>query len=340
MKFAYLPKELFVPNEEIHVIMQSKQQFASFEAFCASAPPFSIALDGIVNDGPKFDKTGPRINIDHHTGVARLATRCTAAQVEMKIAQGLLKAYEQEGVAKAIIFVNDCDEDVCLSLFLLKYAHIPAIIRHPSTARLIEITDKLDTTGGMYHFSPQSKELRDQSWVMDPYKHFMIRGGTAKQYTSQEERNHAYLQVIDEVENRIIRYLTGNAKKALEEFIVDTSFNIVYRDSDSSWALVDTLGAQGRTGMAFASIPAYVYLKYADGANNRYQYSIGRASEFITYFNIPELYTILNQAEGDSVHEKNKWGGSSIIGGSPPEGSTLSPQEIIAIIQKYVSSNK
>lgn len=51
--------------------------------------PFSIALDGYVNVGPRFDHEGPRVNFNHHEEVDRLATRATCGQVLMAIRQGL-----------------------------------------------------------------------------------------------------------------------------------------------------------------------------------------------------------------------------------------------------------
>ena len=38
----------------------------SWEQFCKTAGPYSIAIDGYVGAGPKFDETGPWMNFNYH----------------------------------------------------------------------------------------------------------------------------------------------------------------------------------------------------------------------------------------------------------------------------------
>lgn len=60
----------------------------AWESFVATKPPFSIALDGYVSTGPRFDATGPYLNANHHEEVDRLSTRATCAQILMALRQG------------------------------------------------------------------------------------------------------------------------------------------------------------------------------------------------------------------------------------------------------------
>src|SRR5579885_1466163 len=92
----------------------------SWAQFKEKAPPYSIALDGFVNEGPIVDHQGPRANFNHHEGCSRLATLATCGQVLMAIRQRLFRLFDKP----TTIYVNDCDEDVCTSWFLLKHAHV------------------------------------------------------------------------------------------------------------------------------------------------------------------------------------------------------------------------
>jgi len=89
----------------------------SREKFIEATPNGSIALDGYVTAGPKFNNITKHINFDHHTDVERLATRSTMGQVLMAIKQRLFDSIEYDTSG---MYVNDADQDVCLSTWLLK----------------------------------------------------------------------------------------------------------------------------------------------------------------------------------------------------------------------------
>ena len=59
-----------------------------WEEFCTTHGPYTIGLDGYVAAGSRFDPSGPRLNLDHHTEVDRLAARATCAQTLLTIRQG------------------------------------------------------------------------------------------------------------------------------------------------------------------------------------------------------------------------------------------------------------
>ena len=56
-----------------------------WEKFCHETPPYSIALDGFVAEGPRFSFKGLRANFNHHEGVDRLATRATCSQILLAV---------------------------------------------------------------------------------------------------------------------------------------------------------------------------------------------------------------------------------------------------------------
>ena len=108
----------------------------SWEDFIVKSPNYSIALDGFVSTGPKFDESGPRANMNHHEDVDRLATRATCAQALMAVRQGLFQKFRDKDGAKAVIYANDCDEDVCTSVFILQNHYLSTNTMNPALNRL------------------------------------------------------------------------------------------------------------------------------------------------------------------------------------------------------------
>src|SRR5688572_19095792 len=92
-----------------------------WEEFCATHGPYTIGLDGYVVCRSRFDAAGPRLNLDHHAEVDRLATRATCAQALLAIRHGLFECFRDEDGPRAEVCVNDCDEDICTSWCLLQH---------------------------------------------------------------------------------------------------------------------------------------------------------------------------------------------------------------------------
>src|SRR5207249_2601666 len=124
-------------------------QVYSWLQFTHAKPPYSIALDGLVNDRPRRDPRGPYANFDHHARVDRLATRSTAEQVMLEINLGLFRTFQRDGEPTANLYVNDADEDTCLSVWLLRN-HAEVMGGSMPLARLVYFEDRLDATAGAY----------------------------------------------------------------------------------------------------------------------------------------------------------------------------------------------
>lgn len=285
------------------------------------SPAHSIALDGYVPEGPRFDPYGPWANFNHHEGVSRLETRATCAQVLIAARQGLMNAFDP---TKTHIFVNDCDEDVCLSVFILRNHELAAARENPLLNRLVSMEDMLDTTGGAYAFKESLTSLQQLLWIFEPYHEFRASGlldtGSLMEYTS----------VIDSVGERISAYLHGAAGTV----VPDTRYEIIERDE--KFALIREVGKNGRLGVYRDGINAFVTVRGPQ--KGRFTYTLARSSLFVP-FPIPKLLKWLSQDERSAKSRLNmprgpSWGGSDIIAGSPRTGSVLPPEQVMKTIRE------
>lgn len=290
----------------------------SWDEFVATKPSYSIALDGYVAAGPRYKLResspdgglrGPWMNANHHEEVDRLATRATCAQVLMAMRQGLF--------APLFIDVNDCDEDVCLSTFLLMNPHLVLGTMNPMLNRLVHVVDMLDCTAGSYPFPVNLPLLEDLAWIMDPYKRFRLSGELDRKVAS------SYRGVIEDVGNRISRYLVGSGGRIAQ----DTRYTKL--DGGRGWVLVHEDGAQAKAGVFGDGHTTYLAVRERpDGA---YTYVLGKLA--YAPLVLARVFHRLNEAEG-TTDSADRWGGGDTIGGSPRVGgSRLTPEEVSKIIE-------
>ncbi len=289
----------------------------TWEEFCNNSPKYSIALDGYVYGAPRFDSFGPRCSFNHHEEVDRLATRATCGQVLMAIRQGLFTCFRDKAGPQANVFVNDCDEDVCTSWFLLKHEHLAKNHSYPSLNRLVYMEDALDSTAGAYPFPVDLPVLEQLAWVFQPYRNYRLMGGL------ERKDPDSFRGIITDVENRIMKHITGGG----ESISLDTRYARC-GTGGKDWVMVKEVGAQARTGLFGDGHTAFVSVRERD--DGKWTYSIGRMSPFVP-FDIPKIFETLNQIEGCTGTES--WGGGNTIGGSPRiNGSSLSPEKVTEII--------
>jgi hypothetical protein len=291
----------------------------SWEDFCSNRTPYSVALDGYVADGPRFNDVKTMVNFNHHENCDRLATRATCAQVLMAIRQGMFSRFRNENGPKANVYVNDCDEDVCTSWFLLNNHHMVAGTINPMINRLVSMEDALDSTAGAYPFPADLPTLKELAWIFEPYRQFRMNGGFEKRSSSD------FKCIITDVEHRILQHVTGKGKSVL---VFDTRYEII--GGGNGWAMVKEIGPYARTAMFGDGIKAYVSVR--ERADGKYTYTIGKLSPFIS-FDLLKLTQVLN--EEDSVSDKDRWGGGNNIMGSPRvKGSSLSPDKLSKLIKE------
>lgn len=307
----------------VQLVVEPSTPPMSFETFCRVSPPFSLALDGFVSEGPRFEQSGPRANFNHHEEVDRLATRATCAQTLMAIRQGLFHTFRDTAGPRIIAHVNDCDEDVCTSWFLLKHGHLSKQTMNPALNRLVFMEDMLDATAGAYPFPDELPMLQKLAWVFEPYRRARLNGDVDR------KSDDVYRGVITDVEHRILRYITDGG----ETRDLDTRYRVI--GGGETWSMIREIGAQARTGMFSDGIHAFVAVR--ERQSGVWTYTIGRMSPFVP-FDVPRLLVHLNEAE-QTTNGVDRWGGGDTIGGSPRvAGSRLNPDMVQQIINEAVQA--
>jgi hypothetical protein len=294
----------------------------SWQDFINSKPKFSIALDGYVKGPPQFLIQGPFANFNHHEGVARIATRSTCAQVYFYICLGLLDTFQKTGEPRANVYINDVDQDVCLSCWLLKNSDKLIKLRIDSVLfQLIMFEDILDASAGAYPINPERPLLRKQAWIYEPYTRARADGSLYRMSETD------MLKILWSVCDRIDSAVLGQS----EEIDLDTMFKTI--GGGDGWQFIIEKGTYARTRLFSEGVKAYVSL--LERQDDSYAYTIGKMSPFIK-FPIVRIYEALNKAENLTTRD-NRWGGSPIIGGSPRKtGSRLSPENIEKIINDCI----
>lgn len=303
--------------------MRPKDPVLTWNEFCADTPPFSIALDGYVSAGPRFDPTGPRANFNHHEEVDRLATRATCAQVLIAVRQGLFTCFFKDEEPTAEVYRNDCDEDICMASFILANYHIVKSAVNPILNRLVFVEDLMDTTAGAYPFPSDLPTLEELAWVFDPYRDFKVSGRI--DYRIAEE----FEEVVELVGDRIMQFINGRGRTKKLKVKYDKI------GGGARWAMVKEIGANAKEGMSADGITAYVSVR--ERPDGRWAYVIARSSQFITYFDVPRLIVQLNQEEANL---EAKWGSGNLHGGSSRAfGSAISPARVTEIVEEEVQSS-
>lgn len=305
------------------LIVRSDLPPVTWEEFTTDYPACSIALDGFVSDGPKYQREGPYLNANHHEGVNRLATLSTSQQVLMNIRMGMDKAFSKNGEFCPNVYVNDCDQDVCASWYVLANPDIAKQISHPILNRFIHVAGVMDSTAGAFPYDRSQRVLGELAWIFEPYTQFRASGEMARRDNDQ------YKSIIFDVADRISQHIQGEGKS----IPLDTKYQAV--GGGQGWKMIEEQGKDGRVGALLDGIDSYVSVQQI--AEDRWRYTIGRRSEFIP-FDIPGIVDMLNLAEGN---DRDRWGGSDTIAGSPRVGGSKLPPDVVErLINEYLEETR
>lgn len=271
----------------------------TWEQYVAEAPPFSVAIDGFVKGPPRFDPKGPRQNFNHHEDVPRLETRATCAQVLLNVRQGLFDAFRDAGGPRLIVDANDCDHDVCLSWFLLSNPTLSRSVSQPALNRLVGCVDLMDATGGAYPFPEDTPILEETAWIFAPYVRFRLSGDIDRRDAEE------YRGVIDQVCDRIMKYVTGRGERRPLEL----DYDVV--GGGPGWQMVREKGGQSRTKMFADGIRAFVSVR--DTAEGSHVVTVCRAGPHVR-LPVGRIFARFNAEETPEL--SHAWGGGDTIGGN------------------------
>ncbi len=296
------------------------RQTLTWNDFVETTPSRSIALDGMVSGGPKWDEDTLHVNFDHHDGVSREATMSTAMQVYFAIKAGLLKRFEGGPVQ---VYINDPDQDTALACWLLlHHKQFTGTQSHPVMSRLLALNDRLDITGGAFPMSLDDKIVKQHAWVFSPYTDLRKSGELAS--AGEATFRNTLLATFDHLDKLWLG-------QALEKEL-DTRHKILYTSSTHGFRIVDEIGGNEARYALFSQgmlENGYVSL-VATRPDGKFVYTIGRPSPY-TKFPLQKFYDALNLKENIEV---NGWGGSNLVGGSSRSlGSSLSWWEIRDVLE-------
>ena len=301
-----------------------------WKAFSRTFPGYSIALDGFVKAPSMRSFRGPYANFDHHADVDRLSCRSTCEQVYLEINMGLFKVFQKDGLPHAEIWVNDCDEDTCLSVWLLRNHEQVVGHANPAINRLVSCEDRLDSTGGGYQLG-QISMARKMAWIFELY-HQARYSGALKDMTAEVMKG-----LIEATCQRISAYvINGGQELPLEG-------NYERLGGGDSWVMVKEQGPFSRRAMFQDGIDAFVSL--VGQKDGRYVYSVGRRSPWVK-FDLKAIFYALNvkELEKNPKLVNDKWGpmeAHAMIGGSPRvHGSCLAPEEVEVVVSAVLRVEK
>jgi hypothetical protein len=312
--------------QNIELIVEPRKT-QTWEEFVENTPAGSIALDGFVNAPPQVDLKTVHINLDHHKGVVRSATNCSAVQVHKAVKDGLVDYIkrETEGIPK--VYVNDPDQDVCLSVFILENSNMfTGNQSNPIFNRLLFLTNELDMSGGICRRNLRNELVEQHHWVFEPYNQ-------ARESDSLDEAKASDMYtIIEAVADRTMKLMLGTGGKTK----IRTEHKIFYQ-GDDFWMAHEIDGNGARYQLYSLGMQAFINL-VGTLENGNSRYSLGRASPFID-FPVKKLCDEFNQEEG--LEGIDVWGGSDLIGGSPRDnGTSLDMEELKEITQAYLQNRK
>jgi hypothetical protein len=292
----------------------------SRDEFVATHPPYSIALDGYASGEPFLEITarGPYRNFNHHESVDRSCTSATCEQVRRAVILGLFDLYHGDHGPRATVWVNDCDQDVCLATWILFHPHRAG---EPWVRTLAYVEDLLDMSAGGFPLPDQRDLLGEVRWVFEPY--------TGRRPEVSKLDADGMAAILSDVHQRIERFLSGQG----ETMPLIGDYRVL--GGGAGWSMVEVDHQHARQKMVEAGVKAAIELFARPG--DRYVYSIWRRSEYIVDFPVLDILRALNVAEGYQPQDNLGWGGSENVGGSPRgRGSRMAPTEVEVIVNQVV----
>lgn len=284
----------------------------TFERFCWEVEGPAVGIDGCVEGPSQWSANGTHLSLNHHEGSLRLFTRATCGQARLMVAHGLWDRLARQGAPGADIHVNDFDPDVCTTVYVLG---CPDRLDDPAVERFVAAEDIIDATAGFWCPPWVDGELlAGMAWTFQPWLEARALGTPADSV--------GLCLVIEEVLARIEAHVSGKGGRVEAWGDYD-----VLTQSGGVVGLVEH-GPYARMAIRRAGIRC-VAAERVDPAGRRHA-TLAKSAPF----GAPDLhcaYARLNEAE--RCPERDRWGGSDLVGGSPRgAGTNLTLEEIVGIV--------
>lgn len=289
--------------------------------FMKENPPYSVALDGYVKDKSKIivAEKGPYANFDHHYYVNRLDTRCTARQIYDRIKLRSFKDFVKNGELTFNLYVNDCDQDVCSTVwFFYNQNKINEDRGSPLITRFIGVIDLLDSFCGFYPFPRDSEILNEIGWIFEIYTNARFEERLDKM--SAEEKKELIMNTL----TRISYYVDGRGEK------IEINDDYERIGGNKNWIMLKELGSHVRGRIFREGYDLFVSVRERE--NSRFSYSIIKVipNDDISF---KELSEELNKADHFSELGLEKWYHSDMILAPPRDiGSGIVPTSLEKIL--------
>lgn len=220
------------------------------------------------------------------------------------------------------VFVNDCDEDVSLSVALLEEPWAAEAVTNPRLNQIVTLEDMMDTTGGAYGYPLKMPLLHEILWVFEPYALCRSSGELDRREAATFER------VIRDIGVRVKLFVAGRGQK-----ITPNGTTEVIKTGSGDWALIREHGPHARLDTFARGIKKFV--AYRERPDGRLVVTIGRNSHY-RRFPVGKILARLNEVE-DLTRNVDRWGGGDLIGGSPRiAGTGLKIDDIFKIVEGVV----
>ncbi len=294
----------------LHVVFERGMTW-SFDAL----PDRAIALDGAVQ-GPRIDAERARFSFDHHAGCIRHATLSTCEMTFDAIRVGL-------DPAGFTIYLNDLDADTVLATWLL---HRPDVVASSRVERAVRAVGRIDALGP----ATRGRFPGAIAEALSPI------GPLVDQRTLSEpelvDRLRACLLGLD-------AWFDAGCPARRPPPRVGQPIDVLH--DGGNWALVRGHGVRAFTDVYRRGYRAAIVARALPSGT--WEYTVGKASEFVPNFPVPLLLEALRTAEREANRNQSpntSWGGGSTIGGSPRNtdgsSSVLSPERVLAVAQSVL----